>query len=185
MPPNHTGRAGRNWLLLGVTAGLLLVDRVTKLIAIETLADEPATDYMGGFLRLIYQENHGAMLSLGAGLPESIRFLFFTVLVALVLVALLLFVLLKRTLALKDSLAAALVIGGGLGNVIDRILYNGAVLDFLNIGVGDLRTGVFNVADVAILAGALVYLFAPRPPDPPAGGKEESPALPPGTGEGP
>lgn len=157
-----SARARRNWLLLGATAGLLLLDRVTKLVAIATLADQPGTDYLGGFLRLIYQENRGAMLSLGAGLPESIRFLFFTVLVALVLVAILLFALLKRTLTVKDALAAALVIGGGLGNVIDRLIYNGAVLDFLNVGIGDLRTGVFNVADVAILAGLVVYVVGPK-----------------------
>ncbi len=179
-PPLWSARAQRNWLLLGTTAGLLLVDRATKLIAIGTLANQPAEDYLGGFLRLIYQENRGAMLSLGAGLPESIRFLFFTVLVAIVLVALLLFALLKRTLKVKDALAAALVIGGGLGNVIDRLLYDGAVLDFLNVGIGDLRTGVFNIADVAILAGLLVYVIGPRaepaapgrtegqPPDPPS-----------------
>lgn len=181
-PPHGSVRARRNWLLLGATAGLLLVDRVTKLIAIETLADRPAEDYLGGALRLIYQENHGAMLSLGAGLPESIRFLFFTVFVAIILVALLVFVLLKRTLTVKDALAAALVIGGGLGNVIDRLFYNGAVLDFLNVGIGDLRTGVFNVADVAILAGLLVYVIGPKAePTPPArteGQPPEPPLIP-------
>ncbi len=175
-------RARRNWLLLGATVVLLLVDRVTKLVAIATLADQPGTDYLGGFLRLIYQENHGAMLSLGAGLPESIRFLFFTVLVALVLVAILLFALLRRTLTVKDALAAALVIGGGLGNVIDRLIYNGAVLDFLNVGIGDLRTGVFNVADVAILAGLVVYVFGPKGELPPSGRTEirspETPSAP-------
>ncbi len=169
-------RAAHNWLVLGAIAGFLAVDRVTKLIAFEMLAGRPGEDYLGGFLRLIYQENRGAMLSLGAGLPESIRFLFFTVLVATVLVALLLFVLLKRTLSVKDALAAALVIGGGLGNVIDRLLYDGAVLDFLNVGIGDLRTGVFNLADVAILAGLLLYLVGPKAP--PARAETQSPEPP-------
>jgi signal peptidase II len=175
---NPADRARRNWLLAGVIVALLVVDRLTKLIAIEALSGRPAEDYLGGFLRLIFQENHGAMLSLGAGLPESIRFLFFTVLVALVLVALLLFVLLKRTLAVKDAIAAALVIGGGFGNVIDRLLYDGAVLDFLNIGIGDLRTGVFNVADIAILAGAVVFILGPRKPNGPAVRREEGEAPP-------
>jgi signal peptidase II len=164
-------RVHRGLVLAAATLALLAVDRVTKLIAMANLADQSAEDYLWGFLRLVYQENHGAMLSLGAGLPESIRFLFFTVLVLLVLVLLLLFVLFKRTVATKDLIAAALVLGGGLGNVIDRLLYDGAVLDFLNIGIGELRTGVFNVADVAILAGALVFLIGPRaktPARPPA-----------------
>jgi signal peptidase II len=164
---NVMSRVRRAWILAGATLALLAFDRVTKLIAMTELADRPAEDFLWGLLRLVYQENHGAMLSLGAGLPESIRFLFFTVLVLLVLVVLLLIVLLKRIVATKDVIAAALVLGGGLGNVIDRLLYDGAVLDFLNIGVGDLRTGVFNVADVAILAGALVFLFGPRTEPPP------------------
>jgi signal peptidase II len=174
------GRARRNWLLGGATVALLALDRITKLIAIETLEGQPAREYLHGFLRLIYQENRGGMLSLGAGLPESIRFLFFTVLVALVLAALLLFVLLKRTLAVKDALAAALVIGGGIGNVVDRLVYDGAVLDFLNIGIGEMRTGVFNLADVAILAGALVFLFGPQTSEPPAGRREDVPSPPKG-----
>ena len=157
-----SSRVHRGLVLAAATIALLAVDRVTKLIAMANLADQSAEDYLWGFLRLVYQENHGAMLSLGAGLPESIRFLFFTVLVLLVLIVLLLFVLFKRTVATKDLIAAALVLGGGLGNVIDRLLYDGAVLDFLNIGIGELRTGVFNVADVAILAGALVFLIGPR-----------------------
>lgn len=183
MASQHTDRARRGRLLLGVTAGLLVMDRATKVIAFEMLADRPARDYLGGLLRLTYQENHGAMLSLGAGLPESIRFLFFTVLVAIVLSALLLFVLLKRSMALKDAVAAGLVIGGGLGNVIDRILYNGAVLDFLNIGIGDVRTGVFNVADVAILAGVLLYLIGSRNPSPAVGRQGGADGVPPQAGQ--
>jgi signal peptidase II len=85
--------------------------------------------------------------------------------------ALLVFVLAKRNLAVKDALAAALVIGGGLGNVLDRLFYDGAVLDFLNIGIDGLRTGVFNVADMAIIAGTLVFLLAPRGSTPANQGK--------------
>ena len=54
--------------------------------------------------------------------------------------------------------SSALIIGGGLGNLIDRILNQGAVIDFMNIGIGPIRTGVFNVADLAILAG--IFIFA-------------------------
>lgn len=152
-------RTRRSLLVTGVILAVLAVDRVTKLIALDALSGRPAEEHLGGFLRLAFHENHGAMLSLGADLPESIRFLFFTVLVGLVLLALFVFVLAKRTLTAKDALAAALVIGGGLGNVLDRLFYEGAVLDFLNVGIGTLRTGVFNVADMAIVAGTLVFLL--------------------------
>jgi signal peptidase II len=58
--------------------------------------------------------------------------------------------------------ALALVAGGGISNLIDRLLYNGRVTDFLNVGIGSLRTGIFNVADMAIMAGALLLLWKLR-----------------------
>lgn len=51
-----------------------------------------------------------------------------------------------------------LLLAGGLGNLIDRVMYGGYVVDFINIGIGPLRTGVFNVADVVVVAGALLLL---------------------------
>jgi signal peptidase II len=56
----------------------------------------------------------------------------------------------------------ALVAGGGISNLIDRLLYNGRVTDFLNVGIGGVRTGIFNVADMAIMAGALLLLLNMR-----------------------
>ena len=47
----------------------------------------------------------------------------------------------------------------GSGNLIDRILHDGTVVDFLNFGIGSLRTGIFNVADVAIMGGAALLIF--------------------------
>jgi signal peptidase II len=51
-------------------------------------------------------------------------------------------------------LGVSLIIGGGFGNLLDRMLHRGAVVDFMNMGVGNLRTGIFNLADVAIVIGA-------------------------------
>jgi signal peptidase II len=55
--------------------------------------------------------------------------------------------------------AIALVAGGGIGNLIDRLAYNGAVIDFLNVGIGGLRTAIFNVADVAVFLGAAMLII--------------------------
>ena len=56
-------------------------------------------------------------------------------------------------------LGAALIVAGGASNWIDR-LATGSVIDFMNIGIGPLRTGIFNVADVAILGGVVLLVFA-------------------------
>jgi signal peptidase II len=60
-----------------------------------------------------------------------------------------------------QAVAYALLAGGGAGNLWDR-LAGGAVTDFLNLGIGPVRTGIFNVADLAIVAGVVVLLVKSR-----------------------
>ncbi len=56
-----------------------------------------------------------------------------------------------------DTVGIALIIGGGIGNLIDRLLRNGSVSDFMNMGVGRLRTGIFNFADLFLIAGVVTF----------------------------
>ena len=60
-----------------------------------------------------------------------------------------------------------LVAGGGLGNLWDRLARDGAVVDFLNLGIGPVRTGIFNVADLVLVAGLVVLAIAGRRAGPP------------------
>ena len=71
----------------------------------------------------------------------------------------LLYVATSRRLQFAQVIAFSLMIGGGAGNLIDRVFNHGAVIDFVNLGVGSLRTGVFNAADVEILAGITLLLL--------------------------
>ena len=146
--------------VIGAVVGTaLLGDRVTKNIAIDPLAGLPPREFLGGAVRLLYEENAGAMLGLGSGLPEPSRFWIFTVFVGVVIVGLLVYLLVRREIAPCELFSFSLIIGGGAGNVIDRMMYNGIVIDFMNVGIGGLRTGVFNVADVAVLGGVATYLL--------------------------
>jgi len=65
--------------------------------------------------------------------------------------------------------ATSLMVGGGAGNLFDRAT-SGGVIDFMNVGIGGVRTGIFNVAAVAILAGLVLLLLARR-------GEPSAPAL--------
>ena len=133
-------------------------DRVTKHVATTQLAGTPARSFLADTIRLQYAENAGGFLGLGADLHPGLRTVLFTAATGTML-------LLMTIAAVRLKLSGAALVGvtlfvaGGASNWIDRVV-RGSVVDFLNVGVGPLRTGIFNVADVAIMAGAAVMLIA-------------------------
>jgi signal peptidase II len=130
---------------------------VTKRLATQTMAGAPEQSYWGDTVRLVYVENTGGFLSLGAGLPPAVRKPLFTIGTGAMLLGLV-------GLAVRQRwqgwalVGVTLFVAGGASNWIDRVA-RGSVVDFLNVGIGPLRTGIFNVADVAILAGAGLVVF--------------------------
>lgn len=150
-------RAAQLTVLLLVLTACVSCDQAFKGVARSTLADAPPVSYLNDFIRFEYAENYGAFLSLGARLPDTVRFLLLEVLVGFVLAAGLAAMFSER-IGLPQKAALAIALGGGLGNLIDRVLH-GAVVDFVSVGIGPLRTGVFNLADVAITAGMLAILW--------------------------
>ena len=145
-------------LVFAIAVSCVGCDRFTKDIARESLEPGTRHQYMGTLVLLQYEENQGGMLSMGADLSPRLRFWLFTVAVGTVLSGLFLYACFGRQIPLPDRVALALIAGGGIGNLIDRIMYDGYVIDFLNIGVGGLRTAVFNVADVAVFLGAVILV---------------------------
>jgi signal peptidase II len=139
--------------------GCVGCDQVSKSAARALLASGVAESYFGDALRLQLVENPGSFLSLGASLPEQLRFAVFTGAVAVLLLCLVGASLFASRLGPWRFTALAFVAGGGISNLIDRLMYGGRVTDFLNVGIGSLRTGIFNVADMAILAGALLLIL--------------------------
>ncbi len=127
-------------------------DRVTKHVAAETLAGTAGHSFLADTIRLQYAENSGGFLGFGAHWPRPLRTAFFTVGNAVLLAALTIAAVRLRWRG-PALFGLALCVAGGLSNLLDRIAY-GQVIDFLNVGFGPLRTGIFNVADVAIMLGA-------------------------------
>ena len=135
-------------------------DQVSKNIAKNSLANSPAMSYLGETFRLQYAENTGAFLGLGSGLSKTTRFLLFTFLSGGLLIALFFYTIKSRDLQRKHIFALSLILGGGISNMIDRVFNDGKVIDFMNMGIGSLRTGIFNIADVLIMVGmASILLF--------------------------
>jgi signal peptidase II len=145
---------------------VILSDRFSKQWAVETLKGMPAESYLGDSFRIIYAENEGAFLSLGSDLPENVRFWVLAIIPILALGYFGFTLFFNTEVGQWQRTAFAFIISGGGSNIIDRIL-EGKVVDFLNIGIGDFRSGIFNIADMAIMAGLFLILpmaFKSTPP---------------------
>lgn len=157
-------RSARIVFILFLLTVIIGTDHITKWIAIRTLKETGASySFWDDVFRLQYAENKGAFLSLGASLPAGMRTFIMTGVNTIVLGALLLYLLTARTIASVTVCAFGLVVAGGIGNLIDRIFRDGRVVDFMNMGIRigplSLRTGIFNIADVAIMAGLFLLLL--------------------------
>jgi len=161
--------------LILVFLGSVGCDQVTKQVAQRTLRGVPMQSYLGDTFRLLYIENTGAFLGMASDWAGQLRWVAFTLFASVIVVVSSVVGVrrFRRTNAPWFSsrmLGPLLVAAGGLGNLIDRVSREGAVVDFMNAGIGELRTGIFNVADVQIMIGCALWAFwasnetAPGPP---------------------
>ena len=143
---------GKLGLFAGVLFGVVALDLATKLIVQRTFHMYQIVNVVGDYVRLTYIHNPGAAFGIHLG-PYS-RFIFLGLsLVALVALAGMYWVTPPRD---KVRLSAiALICAGAIGNLLDRIRSPLGVVDFLDVGVGELRWPVFNVADIAVTTGAI------------------------------
>ncbi|GGY80008.1 lipoprotein signal peptidase [Cellvibrio zantedeschiae] len=147
-------------LLIGVTSVIsIAIDQWTKFLATQHLLGRETLSWWNDFFVLTYSINHGAFLGLGKDLPEGVRDTIFSGLVSVFLIGFTVYALRDKTMNNLQNLACGLVLSGGFSNLYDRITNNGGVVDFMNMGIGGLRTGIFNVADMAIMAGVFLLLI--------------------------
>lgn len=142
---------------------LIICDKITKEIAKDKLMDKDAVSLLWGTVRFDYVENTGAFLSFGDDLPAWAGVSVFIILPVAFLLFLFVYSVRKSNeTGLFKMISLALIIAGGLGNVVDRILYNMHVSDFMIFGFGWLRTGVVNLADIYVTSGVIAFLFTFR-----------------------
>jgi signal peptidase II len=161
-----TGYSKRLWLAFWLIGAAIVADQSTKWLAVSFLRRHPPISYLANLFRLEYSENPGAFLSLGDSLSGEARFWLLSVAVAFSLAGLFVYTIFFSNFSRIQLVGTLLLIGGGTSNLFDRLLRpNGQVVDFMNMGIDGLlpRTGVFNVADVLIMAGvALIVFFPPK-----------------------
>lgn len=152
---DHGVSKGR--LLAGVVGSTLLLDVLTKQWIVTTLVLYEIRPILGDVFRLTYTHNPGAAFGVSIGEHSRIFFL------VLSIVALVVLGLMYRSTPRRDVLrlaAVALVCGGAIGNILDRLRYESGVVDFIDIGIGSHRFWIFNVADSAVSVGALLLLIS-------------------------
>ena len=148
---------GRLAMFLWVAGLVLAVDVATKLWVVQNLTLYHSVPVLGDFVRLTYTHNRGAAFGVNIGEYSRVFFL------ALSLLALGVLGYIYKVTPMTDRLrlfATALVSGGAIGNILDRVRYELGVVDFLDVGFGTHRFYVFNVADMAVSVGAILLLFS-------------------------
>jgi signal peptidase II len=147
-------------LLMVVMIILLNVgaDQATKVLARNHLQGAGEIQVVGTVFTLTYHENAGAFLGMGDSLSPVLRVLTLVVLPILMILGLLVYMAKTPGMSRGEQICMATIIGGGIGNLIDRIAF-GVVTDFMHFGVGRLRTGILNVADLSITFGVIVMLI--------------------------
>jgi len=138
--------------------GCVGCDQLTKGVVRSHMMLGEGQSFLSDTVRLTYVENSGAFLSFGEALPDHVKTTIFIVGVGLISLGALLAALFVRRLGHWQVVALSLIASGGIGNWIDRLTNDGRVTDFLNVGVGSLRTGIFNVADMVLMAGVALYV---------------------------
>ncbi len=157
----RTSRLPRIVALSAIVLVLVGCDQATKVYAVKNLKGQPPKSYLADTVRIHYVENPGAFLGMGGQLDPNLKFWVLTMPTALILVWVIAFVFSSKSIDRWTFIALAMIAAGGIGNSIDRFRLGGLVIDFLNVGFGEKfwqRTGIFNVADMAITAGFIMLL---------------------------
>lgn len=140
-------------------------DQISKKIVRQTVDYHERIGVIDNFLTLTRVENSGAFLSMGNTLPDPLKS-FLLVIMPLLAIGYGIYFMFFNTNIPKIMLTGlCFIIGGGIGNIYDRILY-GSVTDFLHIDFIIFQTGIFNMADVSIMAGFFIiglHYFFPKP----------------------
>lgn len=146
------------FISIAVILGNLFLDRITKVLASDFLKGEGVKSYLAGFFKMIFIENTGAFLSMGDRWPLIFKYLFLIIIPAGFCLYGIYYCFLK-TGDQKFNIILSTIIGGGIGNLLDRIFYDFHVIDFLNFGIGSLRTGILNFADLSVTFGAVFFII--------------------------
>lgn len=135
-----------------------LIDQLTKYFAVQYLKGDEPVYFLKDTIMIYYAENSGAFLGMGTAWPPALKYIVLLILPIMFCLYGIYFCLFKEK-NLTRLVLFSTIIGGGLSNLIDRLFNDFAVVDFLNFGIGSLRTGILNIADLSVTFGVFILLF--------------------------
>lgn len=147
--------------LLKIFISLILIisniscDQITKEKARDEISKNETIEVVNDNFILTKVENTGAAMSLGENLSPKSKIVFLQILPLLVLLMMFIYIIREKKISKLNLIAFSFIIGGGIGNIYDRILYN-SVTDFMYLEFGSFHTGIFNMADVSVVVGVLL-----------------------------
>ena len=150
----------RNLLITTIVFLSIALDQISKIWVRNNFESYIENSIIGDVFKLIKVENTGAFLGMGSELSETLRILLLIVLPIIVLISITIYTYIDKTLDKISIIGFSLIIGGGIGNIFDRIVY-GSVTDFLYLDFGGIfKTGIFNIADLSVTTGMILILIS-------------------------
>lgn len=144
---------GENIMIIILSIIFIIIDQVSKIIVVNNLTNNKSIEVIKSFFYLTYTNNKGAAFSILTGRRILL------ILVALIVIGVLIYYVRKNKIEGKvNKIALSLVIGGSIGNLIDRIL-RGAVIDFIDVKIFGYNFPIFNLADTFIVIGVFLLII--------------------------
>lgn len=150
----------RNSLITIIIFFSIVFDQISKFWIRNNFDSYIEHSIIADIFTLIKVENKGAFLGMGSELSEIPRILLLIVLPVIVLISITIYTYIDKSLDKISIIGFSLIIGGGIGNIFDRIVY-GSVTDFLYLNFGGIfKTGIFNIADFFVTTGMVMILIS-------------------------
>jgi signal peptidase II len=147
----YSRKAIRLFVIVVVLLSNIGCDQISKQVVRNRIGPDESIS-LGKYVTLMRTENSGAFLSLGNNLSAPLRSFLFIFFPTIILIILGSYLVRLARLSMASIIGICFVLGGGAGNLYDRIVY-GSVTDFMHIDFVIFRTGIFNMADVSIMIG--------------------------------
>jgi signal peptidase II len=143
-----------------LSLSLISWDKVSKELAKTHLRYAGVRSYLDDTFRLQYVENTGAAMSFADNLDPRVSFWLLGILPLAILLGLFAYVITHvQEMRMARMIGFSLIFAGGMGNILDRLVFDRHVTDFMNLGIRDIRTGIFNFADLWITTGVISLLI--------------------------